>query len=165
MMYLEYFLIIIIIILVYILFQKFNHKEGFEHIGDGYISKKPKPQRERGQDQQNNVDVKEQEIIDATKVTYNLADKFAYMVIKMPYDILSQGVVLLTQLIQQINAIIQPLKDFVQQMFNILKRLVKQIFDQFMKAFKQWFSIMRNLPDFIKKYLTMAVDFFISVSV
>ena len=157
MMYLEYLLLLIIIILVYILYDKINdNKEGFEHIGNGFIAAKPK-KKEANVD--GKTDTREEEIIIAAQTTYNVAEMFAQLLIQKPWQIISQGVNTLIEFVKNINEMLKPIWDFIQQMFNILKKIVNQIYGQFAKAFKQGFAILRNLPAFMKKYANMAINF------
>jgi phage-related protein len=158
MVYLEYILLAIIIILVYILINKITvKKEGFEHNGNGFIA--AKPNKEKNIKENEKLDEKEEVVVTTVKTSYKIAELFAFMIIRKPWEILSQGITIIIDFVKNLNEILQPIKDFIQQMFNIFKKIVKQIYNQFAKGFKQIFTILRNMPAFIKKYANIAINF------
>ena len=57
------------------------------------------------------------------------------------------------------DRLLKPMYDFIRQIGQIIKKIFKQMYDQFMKIFRQYINIMRNLPAFIKKMANIAIDF------
>ena len=130
-----------------------ENKEGFKHLGKGFIADKSKKEKEYYAENDT-----EKQIVESVKITYAVADNVAVMLIKMPYKFLSAMVNFVIRFVQQLNKMLKPLYSFVQQMFNIVKNLVKKMYDQFRRIFGQFFAIMRNLPAFIQKYVNIAID-------
>jgi phage-related protein len=129
-------------------------KEGFEHKGNSFIAGK--------KNKNDNSDKSEQsdsQFVLTIKTFYRIAADIAIILIKMPYKFLSQGLTLIIQLINNINETLKPMFAFINQMLKIVQRVAKQFYNIFMKIFKQVFNILRNLPDFIKKYATIAINF------
>jgi phage-related protein len=161
MLYLDSSLYLIIIILLCVLIYKVNNtKEGFNHEGKGFLAatKKTKPKKNNG-----NVGKREEEqvalAITATKTSYNIADLVARIVIHMPYEFLSKGLSMGMDFTANLNDIITPMKEFVKEMFNIVKSLVRQMFDMWLSYVKQGFGIMRNLPGFMRSQSKTLVNF------
>ena len=60
-------------------------------------------------------------MIKTVETTYNVAEKFAYMMIKMPYDILNKIRQTLFVFLENMKDILDPIKNFVKQMINVAK--------------------------------------------
>jgi hypothetical protein len=160
MAYLDYLLYIIVIVLFYILIDKIllnesEGKEGFKHSGDGFIAAKPKKKDELLEEALR----PDPQMVMTVKTTYRIAADVAIVIIKMPYQMLSKMVDLAIQFIQNINDMLKPMYAFIQQMFDIVKRLAKQFYNIFMRIFKKGFEILRNLPAFIKQYANIAIGY------
>ena len=189
MVYLDYFLYIVIIVLFYILINKIvydemSDKEGFKHLGKGFIAEKAKIKKEdKDKCTQKNSNMSyDNEYLDedaaeearincyeddsqykngiiTVRTTYAIAKDVAIILIKMPYQFLSKGLNMLIEYIQHFNDILKPIYAFISQMGQIIKRLIKQFYAIFKKIFTQVFNILSDLPGFIKKYATVAIDF------
>ena len=163
MVYLDYLLYIIILILFYILMNKIiqnenphlvkQYKEGFEHKGKGFIAGKSK------KTEAEEAEKPDSQWIITIKTFYRIAADVAIILIKMPYKFLSQGVNMIIEFIQNINEMLKPMYDFIRQMGRIAVRIAKQFYAIFSKIFKQVFNILRNMPAFIKQYATIAINF------
>ena len=161
MVYLDYFIYIILIVLFYILMNKILQnenlgKEGFKHIGQSFIAGKKK---ERKYDKDDNEAEQDSGWILTAKTTYQIAKDVAYILIKMPYQILSKGVNMIIQLIQNFNEMLKPMYAFIKQMGKIVQRIAKQFYQIFKKIFTQIFNILKDMPGFIKKYADVAINF------
>ena len=158
MVYLDYLLYIVLIVLFYILMEKIlynENKEGFEHRGKGFIASKPKKVKNEDEDKEE----PDSNWLISIKLFYRIAADVAIMLIKMPYKFLSKGVNMLTDFINELNEMLKPMYAFVKQMGKIVQRIVVQIYEIFKRTFTQVFDIMRNLPAFIQKYANMGINF------
>jgi hypothetical protein len=158
MVYLDYLLYIIIIVLFYILMNKIilnETKEGFKHKeGRGFIAAKSKKK-----EKEEKLSSTEVQVIVAGQSIYQVAREVAIVCIKVPWKIISSIVNMMVRMVQNINDMLKPMYDFLRQMGQIVKRIVLQMYDRFAKIFKQGFAIMRNLPAFIKKYADIAINY------
>ncbi len=89
---------------------------------------------------------------------YNIADLFAIIVIKMPYKMLSQIIAIGVQFLQNLRNILKPILKFVEQMKKIVKKIFDTIFKQIKKVVKKIISIMKDLPGFIKEMFDKIID-------
>lgn len=109
------------------------------------------------------IDVKlskqDEEVIKTVETTYSVAEDFAKMVIKMPYQFLNKILERVTDFVENMNDIIEPIKNFVKQMFNLGVRIWKQMFNMFLKYLKMGFAILRNLPGFIRRISDQIIGF------
>jgi hypothetical protein len=135
-------------------------KEGFDdkpfkHRGGGSLADNKK------KDKTGSYELSEgdERMIKTVQVTYDVADKFAYMMIKMPYDLLNKIRERLFDFLENMKDILQPIVNFGKQMFNIAKRVFMQFYNMWLKYVKQFFAIMRNLPDFIRRNADLIIDF------
>ena len=156
MVYLDYLLYIVLIVLFYILMEKIlynENKEGFEHEGKSFVAGKPeKVQNEDEEKPDNNW-------IITIKIFYQIAEKVAIMLIKMPYKFLSKGFDMISQFIDQLNQMLKPMYAFVKQMGKIVQRIATKMYNIVKGLIQQGFDIMRNLPAFIQKYADVAINF------
>lgn len=97
--------------------------------------------------------------ITMTASFYKIADLFAYVVIKMPYQFLNQLVVVGVQFLQNFRNIFKPMFEFMRQMRAIAKNIFNTIFNQFKKLFKKFVSIMKDIPGFLKEIFDNIIDF------
>jgi len=156
MVYLDYLLYIVVIVLFYFLMEKIidnENKEGFEHRGKGFIAGKSKQQKK---EEKNKPD---SGWIMTIKTAYNIAAQVAIMLIKMPYKFLSQGINLILTFVNNINEMLKPMYDFAKQMGKIVQRIAKKFYDIFTNILGKGFEIIRNLPAFIKQYADIAINF------
>ncbi len=132
-------------------------KEGFKHTGQSFIAGKKKKEPEVDKD--GNILDQDSGWVLTVKTTYQIARDIAYILIKMPYQILSKGVNLIIEFIQNINDMLKPMYAFLNQMGKIAVRIFKQFFEIFKKIFKQVFAMLKDMPGFIKKYADIAINF------
>ena len=127
----------------------------FKHRGGGSLADNKK------KDKTGSYELSEgdERMIKTVQVTYDVADKFAYMMIKMPYDLLNKIRERLFDFLENMKDIIQPIVNFGKQMFNIAKRVFMQFYNMWLKYVKQFFAIMRNLPDFIRRNADLIIIF------
>ena len=152
--YIEYILLIIIVVLLYILF---NVKEGFNHKGDGFIadtSKHNKPDdRPRGN---RRAEKRENEIIYAAQESYNIAEVTSRFLIGIPYNIMAQIFQMTAELI---GPILLSIGDIVNSILEVIRDgMIKPIFKMVKKMFKQWLYFMKHIPEYIKKSGKLAID-------
>jgi len=160
MVYLDYLLYIVIIVLFIFLMNKIivnetTTKEGFEHTGNSFVARSSKKE-EKGSEKKSST---MEQIVIMVKTTYRIAAEVAIVLIKMPYKFLSKFVDMMVRFIKNINAMLKPMYDFIRQIGKIIKKIFKKMYDQFMKIFRQYINIMRNLPAFIKKMANITIDF------
>jgi hypothetical protein len=163
MMYLEYFLVLVIIILVYMVITKIiENKEGFKHIGDGFIADKPKYLHQNNRRKKTKFDKQEEQVIEATKATYKISAQSAKIVINMPYRILYRiGKFYVEN--------IKPMTDFfisiASAFYNaIADSIFKPMYRQAKKMFFLWLNIMRNMPAYIKQTAAKIVNIISQIS-
>jgi len=156
MVYLDYLLYIVVIVLFYILMEKIlynENKEGFEHRGKSFIAGKPKKVENEDEEKADS------DWIITMKTFYRIAEAVAVMFIKMPYQILSKGVDIVIGLINEMSAILKPIYNFIGQMGKIVQKIATQIYNIIKRLFQKAFDIMRNLPAFIQKNASIAIEF------
>ena len=100
----------------------------------------------------------DERMIETMQTTYSIAEQFAYMTIKMPYQFLNKIRERLFDFIENINDMIKPILNFAKQLFNIAKRVFMKFYNMWLKYVKQFFAIMRNLPGFIRRNADMIID-------
>ena len=157
MLYLDYILYGIVIILIFILINKVFFKEsineGFEHEGKGFLAAKPKTNEEKEGEEKPDGN-----LIIATKITYKTAEQVAYILIKMPYQFLAKLLLRLSDFIENLNDLLIPIKKFIKKMFELAKRIFMKFYNRFMGFVKRFFKIFRNLPKFLEKYFKKVID-------
>jgi hypothetical protein len=133
--------------------EGFNDKP-FKHRGEGSLADNKK------KDKTGSYEISEgdEQMIQTVQTTYTIAEQFAYMTIKMPYQFLNKIMQRLFDFVQNINDIIEPILNFAKQMINIVKRIFMKFFNMGMKYLKQFFAIMGNLPEFIRRNADMVID-------
>jgi phage-related protein len=90
---------------------------------------------------------------------YKLADLFAYIIIRAPYQFLSQLVDMGIKFVQNFQNMFQPLLKFVKQMVAIAKNIFKQIWTMVKNMYKMWMKIMKDIPGFLKSMFDNIIDF------
>ena len=90
---------------------------------------------------------------------YKLADLFAYIIIRAPYQFLSQLVDMGIKFVQNFQNMFQPLMKFVKQMVAIAKNIFKQIWKMVKNMYKMWMKIMKDIPGFLKSMFDNVIDF------
>jgi len=134
-------------------------KEGFtgkpfKHRGNGVIADNKK------KDTFGSYEISEgdERMIETVQTTYSIAEKFSYMVIKMPYDFLNKIREGVFEFVKNMEDILEPMFNFARQMKNIAKRVATQMFNMWLKYVKRFFAIMRNLPGFIRRVSDMIIN-------
>jgi len=138
--------------------EGFNEKP-FKHRGEGLLADNNKKDETGGY----KLSQGDEQMIKTVETTYNVAEKFAYMMIKMPYDILNKIRQTLFVFLENMKDILDPIKNFVKQMINVAKRVFMQFYNMFLKYVKRFFAIMRNLPGFIQRNADIVVEFISSI--
>jgi hypothetical protein len=183
MMYLDYFLYTLLIILLCILIDKKynNQKEGFSLVDPfvfitSFLPADFSAAAWFNSEDGVNTDEDEQEIaernsnttpddkmVTTTKLTYGVAKQLAYALIKMPWKILNSFVKMITNLLESLQQMIKPLMEFAKQMLTMIQTIIQQMYAQFMTFVQQGFSFLRNLPAFIQEILTQSINMFAQV--
>jgi hypothetical protein len=133
--------------------EGFNDKP-FKHRGKGSLADNKKKDKTGSY----KLSQGDERMIETVQTTYTIAEQFAYMTIKMPYQLLNKLMGRLFDFLQNMKDIIKPIINFAKQMVNIVKRIFMKFFNMGMKYFKQFFAILGNLPDFIRRNADMIID-------
>lgn len=91
--------------------------------------------------------------------TYTIARLFAYIIIRAPYQFLSQLLTMGITFFQNFQKNFQPLIKFFKQMFSIAKNIFKQVLEVVKIMYKQWMKIMKDIPGFLKEMFDNVIDF------
>lgn len=136
------------------------------NVKEGYTGKKFKHRGEStiaDTKRKSDIDIKlskqDEQVIKTVETTYSVAEDFAKMVIKMPYQFLNKILERVTDFAENMNDIIEPIKNFFKQMYNLALRVWKQFFNMFLKYLKMGFAILRNLPGFIRRQSDKIISF------
>ena len=160
MTYLDYFTYILLLGLFLLLVHKIvlndSSKEGFVAVKNKKINYDKNGLPIEGPD---DIDPPDPRWLVISKINYRIAADVAIMLIKMPYKLLSQGVMMIGGFIQNLNDLLTPIYDFIKQFYTIFKDLFMKVFKQFFNIFKQVFNIFGNLPAFIKENAERAIKF------
>ena len=133
--------------------EGFNNKP-FKHRGEGSLADNQK------KDTTGSYELSEgdEQMIRTVETTYDIAKQFSYMTIKMPYQFLNKIRERIFDFIENMNDILEPILNFVNQMKNIARRIFMKFYNMWMKYVKKFFAIMRNLPGFIRRNADMIID-------
>jgi hypothetical protein len=98
-------------------------------------------------------------LLTATKSLYKIADLFAYIIIRAPYQFIKQMVNFAIKFVKNFQEIFKPILDFIKQMKNIVKDIINQMYKIWKNLFDQWLAIMKDIPKFLKDLFNMFTDF------
>jgi len=161
-MYLEYLLLSIIIILVYILscklidiynVDKVNRViEGFEHIGKAVVAENTK-----------HISVgkltnkREDSVIAAGQSSYFIAADVSKVFIKTPYKIMNN-------IWEFFKSLLKPMLDFAHDLYKtfsdiLLHSIIRPIIKQIKKVFRMWLHFIKHLPENIKKMFNIGFSY------
>jgi phage-related protein len=98
-------------------------------------------------------------LLTATKSLYKIADLFAYIIIRAPYQFIKQMVNLAIKFVKNFQEIFKPILDFIKQMKNIAKDIFHQMYKIWKNLFDQWLAIVKDIPKFLRDMFNTFVDF------
>jgi hypothetical protein len=96
---------------------------------------------------------------DSGKAFYKIAELFAYITIKMPYQFLNQLANLAVTFMENIREIFAPIFDFIDQMRKLAEKVIRYYIDVFKWGFEQFAAIMKDIPGFLKAQLNNFINF------
>ena len=154
MRYYSYVYIIVLLFIAVMLYEVLTGKvEGFEHKGGSFIPDRTiDPEIAKPNE---HVD----SITNSISITYNIAEILAKVLIMMPYNFINNFIKMITDFIDYIIEVIKPLRDLASRMLTMVWDNAKKIYLQCVAIFKQYTTIIRKLPDMIKKYADIMVNF------
>lgn len=168
MLYFDIFLLTILIILFFILCFKILQNEDQE-LREGFLQERrsitAKNKKHKDDTSIDEDEVKKQNdtpTIVLTKQTYSIADQLAYILIKVPYQIIEKMLTLVKKFFINLKDITKPITEFVKKLWNIFYGIFKKIFNFIKKIGKKFTGILTDLPGFLKKNLGNLIDFITS---
>lgn len=90
---------------------------------------------------------------------YKIAELFAYITIKMPYQFLKQISNLCITFFENIRNIFAPIFDFIEQMKKIAEKVIRYYFDVVKWGLEQFIAVIKDIPGFLKSQFNNFLNF------